>query len=233
MIGTIIEKVIRYLRNDSNYKLESVYNLREYYLIIFYRALQILRGLRIKLFINATGLVFCGRRVIVEHGYKIRSGASLILEDGVHINALSVHGVQFGRNVSLGKGVIIVCTGVVKSKGTGLQVGDNSGIGAYSYIGCQGGIRIGSDVIIGPGFMMFSENHNFLYKDIPIRLQGENRQGIVIGDNCWFGANVTVLDGVSVGSGCVVAAGTLLNKSIPSNSIVAGIPGKIIKQRTQ
>ncbi len=227
----IVELLIRVLRNDPSYRIGSEYNFREIFLVLIYRALQILRGFRIKLFIHSNGFIFCGRSVTVEHGYNVSAESSLILEDGVHINALSINGVVLGRNVSIGKGTIIICTGVISSKGIGLNVGNHVGIGAQSFIGCQGGIKIGSDVIIGPGFKVFSENHIFNICDIPIRLQGETRRGVVIGNNCWFGSNVTVLDGVTISDGCVIAAGSVVNKSIPENSIAAGVPAKIIKSR--
>jgi acetyltransferase-like isoleucine patch superfamily enzyme len=67
--------------------------------------------------------------------------------------------------------------------------------------------------------------------DIPIRLQGVTNKGIKIGNNCWIGSGAVFLDGVSVGDGCVIGANTLVNKSIPANSIVAGNPVRIIKSR--
>ena len=65
----------------------------------------------------------------------------------------------------------------------------------------------------------------------PIRLQGVSRQGIHIGPNCWVGAKVTVLDGVTIGEGSVVAAGAVVTKDIPPYSIAAGVPAKVIKRR--
>lgn len=230
-LNKIVVFFVSKFRKDKNYKLNSSYNSIELFLILFYRGLQVIRGVRLKFFLKSKGIIFCGRSVIIEHGYKIVANSSLILEDNVQINALSIDGISFGRNVSVGKGTIIICTGVINNKGCGLKVGDYTGIGAQSFLSCQGGINIGSDVIIGPGLKMFSENHNYLSDELPIRLQGENRKGIIIGNNCWFGSNVTVLDGVKVGDGCVIAAGSLLTKSIPPNSIVAGIPAKVIKSR--
>jgi len=230
VLHRLLEALVAFFRKDKNYKLDSRYSLVDILLILKYRCMQLLRGLYIKVFIKSEGSVFCGRSVTVEYGYNIRAGASLILDDYVSINALSTNGVVFGRNVSIGKGTIIVCTGVIKNKGVGLCMGDYSSVGAQSFLGCQGGVKIGSNVIIGPSFKVFSENHKYDDK-IAIRLQGEVRKGVRVGDDCWFGANVTLLDGVTVGDGCVIAAGSVVNKSVLPGSIIAGVPAKLVKRR--
>ena len=62
-------------------------------------------------------------------------------------------------------------------------------------------------------------------------MQGATRKGVEIGKDCWIGANVCILDGVKIGDKCIVAAGAVVNKDVPSNSIVGGVPAKIIKMR--
>ena len=99
------------------------------------------------------------------------------------------------------------------------------------FLADKGGIKIGNDVIMGPQVKIFSENHNYSQTYILIRKQGESRKGVTIGDNCWIGAGVTILDGVSIANGCVIAAGSVVTKSIPENAIVAGVPAKVIKLR--
>ena len=54
----------------------------------------------------------------------------------------------------------------------------------------------------------------------------------MIGSNCWIGAKATILDGVHIGDGCIVAAGAVVTKSFPDNVIIGGVPAKIIKYRT-
>ena len=226
------QKTIAILKNDPSYHFEENYSDRQLAAVLCYRGIQAVRGLFVRFRLKrAAGLIFAGRRVVVEHGYQISAEANLIIEDNVHINALSANGISFGRNVTVGKGAIIVCTGVVAHKGVGLKIGDNSAIGAQSFIGAQGGITIGNDVIMGPGVRIFSENHNYDRKDIPIRKQGESRKEVVIEDDCWVGSGVTILGGVTVGKGAVIAAGSVVTKNLPSYSIAAGVPARIIKSR--
>jgi acetyltransferase-like isoleucine patch superfamily enzyme len=169
----------------------------------------------------------------LEFGFMIQTGAGLILEDDVKINALSAHGISFGNNVTIGRGAILVCTGVVANKGEGILIGSNSAVGALSFLGGQGGIRIGNNVIMGPSVRIFSENHNFEDPAVPIRKQGESRQGVVIEDDCWIGAGATILDGATIGTGSVVAAASVVTRSVPPFSVVAGVPAKVIKSRVQ
>ena len=74
-------------------------------------------------------------------------------------------------------------------------------------------------------------NHNFKNSpDIPIRKKGVVGDGIYIGKKCWLGAKSTILDGVSLGNNCVVAAGAIVAKSFPDNSLIAGVPAKLLNR---
>ena len=231
VLVTIAQKMIAALKNDPFYHFEENYSDRQLAAVLWYRGKQAARGVFVRFRLKrAAGLIFAGRRVVIEHGYQISAEANLILEDDVHINALSANGISFGRNVTVGKGAIIVCTGVVAHKGVGLKIGDHSAIGAQSFIGAQGGITIGNDVIMGPGVRIFSENHMYDRYDLPIRKQGERRNEVVIEDDCWVGSGVTILSGVTVGRGSVIAAGSVVSRDIPPNSIAAGMPLKTISR---
>ncbi len=227
----ILEKIISIIKRNPNYKIQGDYSLFQLFMVLYYRFFQLIRGLYYKIFIKSKGLVFTGRRVKIEHGYLIKAGKNLIIEDNIYINALSKTGLQVGDHVNLGRNSIIICSGVLANKGEGITIGNNSAIGSLAFLGGQGGITIGNDVIFGPGVRIFSENHNFDHPTIPIRLQGENRKGITIGDNCWIGSGVTILDGVTIGSGCVIAAGTVVSKSLPDNTVFFVKGEKNIKNR--
>ncbi len=228
----IIEKLIGKLKNDPDYKWESSYLARDIVSVIWVRFFQIIRGLFLKPFLKkSSGLLFVGTRVKVRHGYQLTAEKNLILDDNVSINALSVNGIKLGHHVSIARDSILFCTGVIAQKGTGITIGDRTGIGARAFLAGQGGITIGNDVITGPNIQVFSENHNFSDTSLTIKEQGVTKQPVVIGNNCWLGGGVTILAGVTIGDGCVIASGAVVTKSIPANSIVAGVPAKVIKIR--
>lgn len=154
------------------------------------------------------------------------------IDRGVFIDALSIKGICFGDNVSIGKYTTIECTGSLRDIGYGLKVGNNVGMGTHGFWGCAGGIEVGADTIFGNFVSLHSENHNYNDLDIPIRTQGVNRIGIKIGENCWIGAKVTILDGVIVNDGCVIAAGSVVSRGIyEPNSIIGGVPARVLKKR--
>ena len=92
-------------------------------------------------------------------------------------------------------------------------------------------ITVGNNVFIGPFCGFYTATHPL---DYTTRNQGlEKALPITIGDNCWFGANVSVMPGVTIGSGCVIAAGSFVTKAVPDNSMVAGVPAKVMKKIQQ
>jgi len=176
--------------------------------------------------------VFLGSNVILKEIRRLDLGDWVRIQQGAYLDALSHKGLRIGRNVSIGPYTRIECTGTIQKVGVGCSIGDGSGIGAFSFIGAAGGVDIGKNVIMGQRVSFHSENHVFGDVSVPIKDQGVTSQGIIISDDCWIGAGVIFLDGVTLGCGCVVAAGAVVNKSFPDNSVIGGVPATIIKQRS-
>lgn len=99
-------------------------------------------------------------------------------------------------------------------------MGEHSSIGPYGYVGCSGKIVIGKNVMFGPKCSLFAENHNFEDTSTSIKEQGVHQKGIVVEDDCWIGSNCVILDGVTIGRGSVIGAGTLITKDVPPGSVV-------------
>ena len=109
------------------------------------------------------------------------------------------------------------------------------GKGTFVNHGCYfmdgGTIHIGENVFIGPYCGFYTASHPINYAD---RNKGlERALPIKIGDNCWFGAKVSVMQGVTIGAGCVIAAGSVVTEDVPENSLVAGVPATIKKRINQ
>jgi acetyltransferase-like isoleucine patch superfamily enzyme len=111
---------------------------------------------------------------------------------------------NFGRHIKLGKGVFI-----------------NH---ACSFLDL-GGITIEDDVQIAPRVNITSENHPL----DPSSRRSLDLKAVVIKRNAWIGAGATILPGVTIGENAVVAAGAVVNKDVPANTVVGGVPAKIIK----
>lgn len=195
------------------------------------QCVAMLRGFRILLIGKNPKWMMRGSNVKFKHAHRIKYGKFLKLGNGVTLSGLGLMGLKIGHNVGLGSHSNIICSTSLNNMGKGIKIGDNVGIGEFAYLGGAGGLEIGNDCIIGQYFSCHPENHNYMKTDDLIRNQGVNRQGIKISENCWIGSNVTILDGVRIGAGSIVAAGAVVASSFPVNSVIAGVPAKIIKSR--
>jgi len=182
-------------------------------------------------FKKSSGLVLVGKNASIRYAHYLSAGKDLIIEDGAEINCLSTDGIQLGNRVTIGKNAIIRPSNMYGgSIGAGLIVGDNSNIGPGAYIGCTGLITIGNNVMMSPGVSIYAENHNS-DTSIPMKEQGVTVSFVTIEDDCWIASNSTILAGVTIGKGSVVAAGSVVTKNVPPFSVVAGIPATVIKSR--
>lgn len=117
-----------------------------------------------------------------------------------------------------------------------LSLGNNVSIPRYAHIFCTDApLTIGNNVIFGPSPTIVTGDHRIDVIGKPIFLSydklPENDVPVIIQDDVWIGAHVTILKGVTIGRGSVVAAGSVVNRSTPPYSISGGIPSKTIKFR--
>lgn len=112
-----------------------------------------------------------------------------------------------------------------------ISLGDNVAIAADVKINASGGFSAGNDVLIGPGAKIWTCNHRFAAPNTPIRLQGYDYEPVALGHDVWIGAQCVILPGVTIGDHAVIAAGSVVTKSVPAWAVAGGNPARVIKSR--
>lgn len=183
--------------------------------------------------LKSSGVISVGPNVRISGPRsKLVFGRRCKIQAEVTLQSICRSGLNFGDDVTICHGAIVGPSGQWGGNlGHGLTMGNRSSIGAYSYIGCSGSIAIGDDVLIGPRLTIIAENHNYSDATRTIKEQGVHNRGIVIGNDIWMGACVTILDGVTIGDHAIVAAGAVVTKDVEPYAIVAGVPARTIRSR--
>lgn len=138
---------------------------------------------------------------------------------------LRVLGAQVGRRVVFYPGLWI-------APPRGLVIGDDVDLALGVLISASGGVYIGDRTLVGYRSQILSSNHRVGSVGEPIFSSGHVKAAVRIEDDCWIGANCIILPGVTIGRGAVVAGGSIVTRDVPSGSIVAGVPAKVIKYRS-
>ncbi len=227
----IFEKIIQF--RNPNFKFDEGLNDYALFQFLWNQAWSMLRGLKLILLGKNPKAALLGRNVHFFNAPKIKFGKFLKLGNHVYISALSKNGVTLGNNVGIGDFSRIIVSTSLNQVGDYIKIGNNVGIGEFAYLGGAGGLEIGDECIVGQYLSCHPENHVYEDINVSIRHQGVTRKGIKIGNNCWIGSKVTILDGVEIGAGSIIAAGAVVNKSFPANSIIGGVPAKLLKSRDE
>ncbi len=127
-----------------------------------------------------------------------------------------------GNNVNIEHGAFF-------ASGRDVEIGDNSGLGLNCRV--AGPLKIGNDVMMGPDVMIFTQNHETVRLDIPMRLQTAPKKAVTIEDDVWIAARVIILPGITIHKGAIIGAGAIVTKDIPEYAVVGGNPARIIKYR--
>ena len=132
------------------------------------------------------------------------------------------------RKFSLGRHSVMESYSCVNNAVGDVVIGDYTRIGIHNTI--IGPVTIGSHVNLAQGITVTALNHNFEDKNKRIDEQGVSTKPVVIGDDVWIGANAVILPGVTIGKHAVVAAGAVVTTDVPDNTVVGGVPAKVIKK---
>jgi len=179
------------------------------------------------LFASCGGNTFFGRNVTLRHSRKIRLGSNVIIDDNCLLDAKGEtnSGIIIEDNVFIGRNTMIYCkNGNVRIKkgasissnctifsSNDLTIGEGTLVGGYSYL------LSGGEYDCGPDAPPFAEQ------------TGMPSVGpLSVGDNCWLGARVLVLDAACIGNHAVVGGGAVVNKPLPADSVAVGVPARLI-----
>jgi acetyltransferase-like isoleucine patch superfamily enzyme len=186
------------------------------------------RMIGVKNFLQKLRHILSGRKVSFRSEIK---GKNIVLGENCEISQYSTLSTELGGRIVLGKNVKIRPYAQLLTYGGEVLIGDNVVINQFTVLYGHGGLRIGNNVQIATHSVLIPSNHNYSDINKPIKDQGVTNLGITINDDVWVGANVTILDGVTIDCGCVIGASTVVTKSVPEYSVFIGNPGRIIKNR--
>lgn len=153
--------------------------------------------------------VFLGERVVIFQG---REGGPVRIGKGSHIHRDCIIETGFGGSLTIGADTHI-----------------QPRCQFSSYLGS---IEIGSHVQIAPYCCFYPYNHGFAPGELIKKQPLQTRGNIIIDDDAWLGVGVLVLDGVQIGKGAVIGAGSVVTRNIPDEAIATGIPARVVRTRS-
>ena len=175
-----------------------------------------------------------GTGVILRHPGRIHLGSGVVISDGCILdgrNANRQDAIVLGENVMLSNNVMLSC------KSGHIHIGDHTGINAQTSIQSTNDcpVSLGRDCIVGQSCLLIGggsydiSDPELLIREQSIRPDG----GVTLEENVWLGGKVTVLGGVTIGTGSVLAAGAVATKSLLPYSISMGTPATVVRSRKE
>ena len=140
------------------------------------------------------------------------------------------HQLSIGRNCVFEHNLVFKYDSIWR-KGPNIIIGDNVFIGCNTEFNISERISIGDNCLIASNCKFIDHNHGFSDLNKPIRLQSPKISPIIIEDNVWIGTSCIILKGVTIGSGSIIGASSVVTKNVPSNEIWCGSPASQKKKR--
>ncbi len=154
---------------------------------------------------------------------QLRAGRNVAIDPRAYIAR--------GGSVTLGEETVVRAGAMLLPSSGSISIGKKTSINQYTIINGQGGVTIGDSVLVAAFVGIFAANHRFIDPARSILKQGMSAKGIHIEDDVWIGTHAVILDGVSIGKGSVIGAGTVVTKDVLPYSVVMGVPGKTVRSR--
>jgi len=173
------------------------------------------------------GLII-GRSVTLRGPGRIYLGDRVVLDEQVEISVRDE-----GGRVAIGAGTHVSRGTIMHTRGGEIEIGPESSLGTNCRLGTTGTIRIGRYALMAAGCSIGGEDHPSDDPSIPmVKRPAVSRGGVSIGEDVWLGFQVIVLDGVSIGRGAIIGAGSLVTKDIPELAVAVGTPAKVVRYRS-
>lgn len=171
--------------------------------------------------------VFFGSDVTLRHPHKIRLGNDVVVDDGCVLDAKGVtnDGITIGNGVFLGRQTIVT------TKDGDIVLEDGVNVSAFCMIFSGSRVRCGRNTLIAAYTYLVGGGHRLDRADVAIIDQARPSNGIGIGPNCWLGAGVIVLDGVTIGRDAVIGANSVVTRDVDDFAVAAGSPAATIRRR--
>lgn len=165
--------------------------------------------------------------------FSLRLNKNILIGNSSRIYKNSIINTNRGGNIKIGNKNEILYGVCLMSYGGTIKIGDRCSINPYTVIyGYGKGTIIGNDVLIAGHCLIVPVSHEYEDLEKPINAQGYTTKGIIIEDNVWIGSGCRILDGVKIGTGAIIAAGSVVNRDVEKYTIVGGVPAKFIKVRS-
>lgn len=179
------------------------------------------------------GVMFA-ENVVLRHPRRIHLGDRVVVSEG---SVLDARHDDEDRVLSLGDDVMLSVNVMISCKNGCVRIGPRTGLSAQTVIHATNDcpVEIGADAIIGPQcYLAGGGDYHHDRLDVPIREQGiRDDGGVRLEDNVWLGAKTIVLGGVTMHSGSIAGAGSVVTRSVAANAICAGVPARVIRDRGQ
>jgi acetyltransferase-like isoleucine patch superfamily enzyme len=166
------------------------------------------------------------RGVVIRNPHRVSIGSNVWLKEGVILDGRTSGNI----GIRIGSNVTIRAYTYIDTYWGHIVIGSGTQIAQHVYLGGNGELVIGKNVMISANTCITSVAHGCNpTDDTPYVDQPERRRPVKIGDNVWIAANATVIDGVTVASGAVIGAGTVVTKNVPPEILVGGNPARPIR----
>ncbi len=165
------------------------------------------------------------RRFLTPAGWRWETDGPVFFGKNLELQIAKRGKVRFGRFVWIGDGTKIRCHEGVVEIGSKTVLGQECTISAYRLV------RIGDQCVIADRAMFIDFDHGVVEVERPIRQQGIYMRDVEVGSNVWIGYGACVLRGVRLGDNSIVGTNAVVTKDVPANSVVGGVPAKLIRMR--